>query len=127
MALGVKEAKERTKQGDTVVLSGRIGGRAVPFVKGRAVFLLADETLPPCTDGCATPWDFCCTPPKVIMEGLATVQVVGPDGRSLKTELRNVNGLQPMAAVVVEGKVAKRDTNVFVVNADRIYVKSSGN
>ena len=125
-ALGVKDAKEGTKQGDTVVIVGRIGGRPVPFVHGRAVFLLADETLLPCAEGCATPWDFCCTPPNIIMEGLATVQVLGPDGRTLKTALQNVNGLRPMAAVVVEGRVAKRDMNVFVVNADRIYVKPPG-
>lgn len=124
--LGVKEAKQRTKQGDTVVLFGRIGGRPVPFVQGRAVFLLADETLPPCTDGCATPWDFCCTPPNIIMEGLATVQVLGPDGKTLKTGLQSVNGLQPMAVVMVEGRVVKKDMNVFVVNADRIYVKPAG-
>jgi hypothetical protein len=125
--LGVKEAKGNTKQGDAVVLFGSIGGRPVPFVEGRAVFLLADETLPPCTDGCATPWDFCCTPPNVIMEGLATVQVLGPDGKALKTALQNINGLQPMAHVVVAGRVAKRDMHVFVVNADRIYVKPAGN
>ncbi len=127
MARGVKDAKEGTKQGDTVVLVGRIGGRPVPFVGGRAVFLLADETLPPCTDGCGTPWDFCCTPSNVIMEGLATVQVLGPDGRPLKTGLQNVNGLQPMAVVMVEGRVARKDTNIFVVNAYRIYVKPTGN
>lgn len=126
-ARGIKDAKEGTKQGETVVLVGRIGGRPVPFVGGRAVFLLADETLPPCTDGCATPWDFCCTPPNVIMEGLATVQVLGPDGKPLKTPLQNVNGLKPMAVVTVEGRVAKRDMNVFVVNADRIYVQPTGN
>jgi hypothetical protein len=125
--LAIKLVKGRAQQGETVILFGRVSGRAVPFVEGRAVFLMADTTLPPCSCGCPTPWDLCCSPPNVVMEGLVTIQVLGPDGRPLKATLQNVNGLQPMANVVVQGRVAKRDMNVFVVSADRIYVIPSSN
>ena len=125
--LGVKDAKQNTRQGQTVVLHGRVGGRAVPFAKGRAVFLVVDPSLPPSKDACGTPWDYCSIPSQVLMENLATVQVMGSDGRPIKADIQNVNGLEPLSEVVIKGTVARRTLNVFLINADHIYVKPKGN
>jgi hypothetical protein len=126
-ALGVKDAKQNTRQGQTVVLRGKVGGRAVPFAKGSAIFLMVDPSLPPSQDACGTPWDYCSLPPQVLMENLATIQVMGSDGKPVRADIQNLNGLEPLAEVIVKGTVAKRELNVFLVNADQIYVKPKGN
>jgi hypothetical protein len=126
-ALGVKDAKQNTKQGQAVVIRGKVGGRAVPFAKGSAIFLVVDPSLPPSQDACGTPWDYCSLPPQVLMENLATVQVMGSDGKPVRADIQNLNGLEPLAEVVIKGTVAKRELNVFLVNADQIYVKPKGN
>jgi hypothetical protein len=111
-----------------VVIHGRLGGRVNPFVDGVAVFLLADLRLEPCNvkhgDGCPTPWDYCCEPKSELMANTATIQIVGPDARPLRTGLQGQSGLEPMAEVTIAGQVAQHDVSgVLVINAQRIYVK----
>jgi hypothetical protein len=131
-ALGVREAKAQAAVGKDVVIRGRVGGRREPFTKSSAVFLLADQALPVCgevnpNDGCKTPWDYCCEPADVIAANTATIQVVGADSRPLAISVRGVHDLEPMAEVVVVGKVAQRsDDGVLVVNATGLYVRKAG-
>lgn len=120
--LSVAEARRSATEGTSIVLRGRIGGRARPFSEERAIFLLSDLSLPPCTDGCPAPWDYCCEDPKAIQDGVATIQVVGQDGKPLATGLERIGGLKPMSEVVVAGTVQRRDDQVLVVNAERIHV-----
>src|SRR5688500_18099871 len=51
----VKDAKE----GDEVVVTGKVGGRKEPFVAGRALMTVVDATQPSCKDiegdNCPTP------------------------------------------------------------------------
>lgn len=128
-AKGVEAAKQSAEVGRDVVIHGRIGGRRDPFVTGRAVFMLADMVMPTCRekhgDGCPTPWDYCCEPKERVLANTATVQVVGDDGRPLKIDLDGQNGLEPMAEVVVAGKVSMCDENgAVVVDARVIHVKT---
>lgn len=62
-SIGIIKALETTKDGDEVVVVGRVGGAKVPWVKGLAAFRIVDASLKSCTevgsDGCETPWDFC--------------------------------------------------------------------
>ncbi len=112
-----------------VVLRGRIGGRVEPFVKDRAIFMLADCRMPTCRDrhgdGCPTPWDYCCEPKDELLARTASVQVVGPDGQPLKVGLQGQHGLEPMAEIVVSGRIASRDGGTLLINADRIFVKKA--
>lgn len=62
---GVTAAKGSAKQGDEIVIVGKIGGSETPFSADRAVFTIVDPALKSCADGgdpdhCATPWDYCC-------------------------------------------------------------------
>ncbi len=110
-----------------VVLRGRIGGRVETFVKDRAIFMLADYRLPTCRDkhgdGCPTPWDYCCEPKTELLAKTASIQVVGQDGQPLKLGLQGRQGLEPMAEIVVSGKIASRDGGTLLINAERIFVK----
>src|SRR6059058_3468217 len=54
-ARGVIDVRKQAKDGDSVVVAGRVGGSSKPFTEGRASFLIADETLKP-TEGCDSPW-----------------------------------------------------------------------
>jgi hypothetical protein len=60
-AAGVLKVREDAKDGDEVVIAGRIGGNKKPIGAGLA-FTLVDQSLKSCADNgedTATPWDFC--------------------------------------------------------------------
>lgn len=130
-ARGVKDVKASAKEGDEVVIRGRIGGSRAPFVDGRAMMTLVDlDGVTSCAamemggDGCETPWDYCCEPAEVLVPHTATVQVVGPDARPLAVDIRKLEGLEPLKVVVVKGVVGPRpDPAVLIVNATGIYVE----
>jgi hypothetical protein len=83
-----------------------------------------DPKLQLCTDGCKTPWDFCCDSQEEIAANAATIQVVDAEGKVIRTAINGHKGIKPGAEVVVAGTVAKRDTPaVLVVNAEKIWVK----
>jgi hypothetical protein len=121
--LSVSKARQVAQEGKPIVIAGRIGGTASPFAQNRAIFLLADNRLPLCQEGCATPWDYCCETRQTIISNLATVQVIDQQGRAVKVGLHGLNGLVPAAEIVVRGTVAKAGKNLLVLNAQNIYVK----
>lgn len=114
------------KPGDAITISGKIMGNEKPFVEGRAAFILGDpEVLTACNedpaDKCTTPWDACCDSPEDKKRGIATIQIVGADGRVLKEPVEGVGGLINLAAVTVSGKVAEGSSaDVLIVSAEAI-------
>ena len=124
----IPEARKQFKPGDTVILTGLIMGVPNPFVEGRAAFVLGDEaTITPCDaiddDHCSMPWDACCDPAEIRMNGTATIQVVDENGRPLKTGLKGINGLRELSRVTVSGTVAPNSSELsFLVNADAVYI-----
>lgn len=128
-ALQIHVARTTAKPGDEITLGGRIFGTETPFVGGRAVFTLGDATiLKACNempdDKCATPWDSCCNSKEEKKVALATVQIIGADGRVLKEEIEGVNGLKKLGSVTVTGKVAEGSTpDSLIVNATAIRVE----
>ncbi|RIK67294.1 MAG: hypothetical protein DCC65_07030 [Planctomycetota bacterium] len=126
-ARDVIPAKQQAQAGESIVVHGRIGGSRSPFVEGRAIFTLADMSLPPCSDNpddaCATPWDYCCEPVDKLMKGTITVQVADEAGAPLRVTLESRGGLRPLAEVTVEGRIAqKTGDSAMVLNASRIFV-----
>jgi hypothetical protein len=111
------------KPGDEITVSGKIMGSEKPFVDGRAAFILGDpEILTPCNenpdDKCATPWDVCCETPEDKKRSIATIQIVGGDGRVLKESIEGVGGLVNLATVTVTGKVAAGSSaDLLIINA----------
>jgi hypothetical protein len=126
-AVAVKDVKAGLKPGDKVALVGRIGGSKEPFVDGRAMFTLVDGRVKACgeddpDDQCPAPWDFCCEDKKDLRLNSATIRVLGPDGQPIKTGLKDVQGLKPLAKVTVVGTVAQAEAESFVVNATGMFV-----
>lgn len=118
----------KAEPGEEVVLTGLIMGVPQPFVEGRGVFVLGDEaSLEPCDakgdDHCPTPWDACCDPAELKLAGTAVIQVVGDDGRPIRTGLKGIHGLKELGRVTVAGTVGENSTpEAFIVNATAIHV-----
>ena len=124
----VREAKSKAKAGEKITIVGRVGGRADPFVKGRAMFLIADPSLKACNelpgDKCTKPWDFCCESPETMKACLATVQIVNKDGKLLKVSAEGAGGLKPLSKVTVVGVVREvSNDGAFIVDAEGIFVE----
>lgn len=107
-AKNISELKKTAKVGEAVVVRGLVGGRAEPFVRERAAFVIADTHLiTPCDrnpeDKCPQPWDFCCEPLESIVAATATVQVRDSTGQVLAVDLKGHGGLEAGCEVIVRG------------------------
>ncbi len=127
-AKDVREAKKSAKVDEKIVLTGRIGGRKEPFTAKRAVFTFVDPSVKACSeepdDKCTTPWDFCCESKESLMASMATVQIVGPDGKPLKVTAEGAGGMKPLSKVTVVGKVKSLGKEgELVVLATGIFVE----
>lgn len=116
------------KDGEKVVVRGRVAGRAEPFVPGRAAMIIADLSLPPCTerpgDTCPMPWDLCCEPPDVLAAKTVLVEVADKDGMTIRSELKGAGGLKTLSQVVIKGTLKRSpDGKGVSVKAESIYVK----
>ncbi len=127
-ATDVAAAKAAAKEGDEIVIRGRIGGSGDPFVEGIAAMTIVDPVLVPCNemtmeDGCTQPWDYCCSSPDEMTKSTATIRVVGASGNPVLSDLRHA-GLSPLSTVVVKGRVGPRpDPKVLVIDATAIFVE----
>lgn len=118
--VSITEAKANAKEGDQIVLRGRIGGRHAPMSEESPVFTVVDLALPFCgqlsEDQCGTPWDYCCETPATIASNSATVQVMG-EGVDLAEA-----GLEPLDEVILIGTVGPRpDEQVLTIRATGVY------
>lgn len=127
-AVGITEARKDPTPGREIVLSGKVMGKMSPFVDGYALVTLGDPTrITSCDlrtgDDCPTPWDVCCDDQDVITASIATVQVVGEDGRPLRQSLKGIGGMKELSSLVVKGTIAKgSNPNNLLVNATGIHI-----
>ncbi len=118
----VIEAKQSAKDGQNIVLVGRVKD----FVEGASVLTLADESLEDCKRhdmDCPTPWDYCCLAPDVVSSGTATVKLVNNAGEPMLSGLKGVKGIDHLVQLAAEGKVVRDETGNLIVEASRLYVK----
>ena len=121
-------AREAAKDGEEVVVLGRIGGDENPWTEGRAVFKIVDPSLHACSDipgdACATPWDYCCE-----VTGLpaatALEKVVDEQGDLVKEDAKRLLGVKELDTVVVQGKASRDDAGNLTVLASGIHIKSA--
>ncbi len=123
-ALPVGEARESSGDKDDVVLMGRIGGSAKPFIDGLAAFTIVDPKVPYCAEdeGCPTPWDYCCEQNQV-KTNIAMVKVVDEQGQPVSQDARELLGVEELNMVVVKGTAQRDDDGNLSVLANQIYVK----
>jgi hypothetical protein len=121
-AVSVGDAKKEAKDGEDITLVGRIGGSESPIVEGRASFTIVDTKLAPCTEGCPTPWDYCCDTDQ-LPENTASIKVVDEAGKTLPIDAKTGLGLKELQTIVVTGKAKRDDAGNLTVQASGIYVK----
>ncbi|HMN95705.1 MAG TPA: hypothetical protein PKC43_03435 [Phycisphaerales bacterium] len=128
----------RPAAGERVVLRGRIGGSAAPFVDGRAMFTIVGSEIEPCRataagpaaepataapdGGCATPWDFCGTAKERLRLGSATIRVADGGGEPLRTALKGRRGMKELSEVIVVGTVTSLEGGGLLVEATGLHV-----
>ena len=124
----VLEVREESKDGDAVVIVGRIGGDRDPWVTDRASFLIVDPTLIPCNerkgDNCPTPWDYCCDS-DVLAKSKATIKFVDDAGKTLANDARQLFNVKELQTVVVKGQAKRDEAGNLTVLASGLFVRSS--
>lgn len=125
-ASDVIAGREESADGDDVLLVGRIGGSANPWVEGRAAFTIVDGSLKACTDipgdECPKPWDYCCETDK-LASSTALIKVVDTDGSTVKADAKSLLDVQELSTVVVKGKAQRDDAGNLTVLATSVFVK----
>lgn len=122
-AVEILDVKDQAKDGDAVVVVGRLGGGVKPWIDGRAAFLLVDtRILPTCNEGekCDENCPSCA---EAMLSASTMVKFLGDDGKVLPIDARNLLGVKEQQTVVVRG-VANRDKagNVTIAG-EKIYVR----
>ena len=122
----VLEVREEAKDGDDVVIVGRIGGDRDPWVTDRASFLIVDPTLIPCNerkgDNCPTPWDYCCDS-DVLAKSKATIKFVDDAGKTLANDARQLFNVKELQTVVVKGQAKRDEAGNLTVLASGLFVR----
>ncbi len=120
-AINVVEAREKA-DGDEVIVEGRVQD----INKGYAMFTMYDRDLLFCgqpgtaeegkmgADGCATPWDYCCSDPDDVAAGNIPVELRDDTGAPIKAE---DIGLRLLDLVRVKGKLEKTESGNFILVA----------
>ena len=128
-AKSILQVREESKQGDEVVLVGRIGGDVNPWVEGRAAFSLVDLSAKACSDiagdSCPTPWDYCCETDKLV-KGKTLIKLVGDDGQPVATDARELLGVKELDTLVVQGQAQRDDSGNLTILASKIFVRAAG-
>lgn len=127
-AATVIEAREKSEDGEDVVLVGRIGGSVNPWIEGRAAFSIVDQSLKACSDipgdECKIPWDYCCETHK-LPASTAFVKFVDDEGRPLKADARELLSLKELQTVVVRGKAKRDEAGNLTVLANGLFVRET--
>jgi hypothetical protein len=125
-AKSIIEFKKEAKDGEEIVIVGRIGGSEKPFT-GRAAFTIIDRKYKPCNeiegDNCPTPWDYCCTPPDELAKATVLVKLVDSAGKTLPDDAKAMLDIKELQTVVVKGQVRRDEGNSISVIASGIYIK----
>lgn len=124
-AVGVIEARESAKDGEPLIIVGRIGGSNKPWVEGRAAFMLLDASMSVVSEGSEEEegelcMGDCCANERA--ECTTLVKVVD-NGSLVPADSRQLLGLKENDFVVVRGKASKDDSGNFAVLADGVYVR----
>jgi len=122
----VIKVREDASHGDDVVIVGRIGGSANPWVEGRAAFSIVDGSLKACSDiegdNCPIPWDYCCDTSK-LPTATALVKVVDEEGALVKADARALLSVKELSTVIVKGKAQRDDSGNLTVLASGVFIK----
>jgi hypothetical protein len=125
-AIGVIEARETGADGQPIVVVGKIGGAANPWIEGRAAFMLLDASKTAVAEGAECGegeicMDDCCATDRMACTTL--VKVVDEAGKVLAVDARRLLEVGTDELVVIRGKVSKDAEGNFAVLADGVHIR----
>lgn len=125
-AVGVLAARESSEDGAPLVLVGRIGGVANPWIEGRAAFTLMDPSLTVVEQGAGDDagevcLDDCCAAERA--ESTTLVKFVDEDGQVVPVDSRRLLGVKEEDMVVIQGTTKKSEDGAFSVLATGLFVR----
>ena len=126
-AVGVIAARESAEDGAPLVLVGRIGGSARPWVEGRAAFTLLDASMSVVAEGEDSGEGEVCTGDCCATERLnctTLVKIVDEQGQLVLVDSRELLGLKESDMVVVRGTAKKDDSGNFVMLAKGVFIRN---
>lgn len=126
-AVGVIAAREAAEDGAPLVLVGRVGGSANPWIEGRAAFTLLDASMTVVNEGedsaegeiCTGD---CCAADRVNCTTL--VKIVDEQGRLVPVDARELLGLKEQDMVVLQGTSKKDENGNFIMLAKGVYLRN---
>jgi hypothetical protein len=125
-ARNVIQVREDSQDQDEVVVVGRIGGSANPWVEGMAAFSIVDLSLKACSDiegdMCEIPWDYCCET-DLLPKATVLVKVVDDSGKLVSGDARQLLKVKELQTVVVQGMAKRDEAGNLTVAADGVYLK----
>jgi hypothetical protein len=123
--LEVKELLGEAKDGDEVVVIGRIGGEKDPWVEGLAMFNIVDTSLIPCNeipgDECPNPWDYCCA--RDLATSRTLVEVVDKKGVTVPEDARRLLNVTELQTIVIKGTARRDEDGNVTLIATGIFVQ----
>lgn len=122
-AVEILDAKDVAKDGQPIVLVGRLGGGINPWIDGRAAFLLVDTRIAPsCADGdqCEAGCPDC---NKEMIAASTMVKFLGDDGKVLALDARELLACKEQSTLVVRGTANRDAAGNLSVSAERIFVR----
>lgn len=125
-AIGVIAARESAHDGDSVVIVGRIGGAANPWIEGRAAFTMLDASKSIVAQGTEPSSGQLCTGDCCALERAACtilIKIVDEAGRVLVVDSREAFGLTSEDMVVVRGKISKDESGNVALLADGLHIR----
>jgi len=121
-ALEILDAKEKAKDGESIVVVGRLGGGIKPWIDGRAAFLLVDTRVEGCGEGdkCDENCPGCS---KEMQEASTLVKIFDNDGKVLPVDTRQLLGVKELQTIVVRGKAQRDAAGNVTIAAQGVYIR----
>ena len=125
-AKDVIAVRESAANDDDVVIAGRIGGSANPWVDGLAAFSIVDFSLKACSDipgdECEKPWDYCCETDK-LPTATALVKFLDDDASLIQIDARQLLNVKELQSVVIRGQAQRDESGNLTVLANGIFLR----
>jgi len=121
-ALEILDAREQAKDGEPIVVVGRLGGGIKPWIDGRAAFLVVDTRVQGCGEGdkCDENCPGCS---KEMAEASTMVKFHGADGKVLATDARQLLGVKELETVVIRGTANRDKAGNVTIAANGIFIR----
>ncbi len=121
-ACDVMDFRDEAKDGQRVIVLGRVGGGVKPWIDGRAAFLLVDERVSASCDEDQCEAD-CVQCAQQLAAATTLVKFVDEQGKVLPVDARALLGLKEQQTVVIRGIASRDKAGNVSIAADGIYVR----